>query len=232
VSRLDDLNRFYEALKELGARTSGPRILSQCDGRMTWPERGVYFFFEPGEALSDSRVGQRVVRVGTHALTASSRTTLWNRLSQHRGTVTPKGGNHRGSIFRLLIGAAFLARDGTSDCTSWGQGSSADTAIRKSERTVEARVSDYIGAMPFLWLAVDDPSGADSCRGNIERNSIALLSNFAKPAIDSPSPHWLGRRCPRDRVQCSGLWNQRHVEEAYDPSFLDTLDRLVSRMHL
>jgi hypothetical protein len=232
VSRLDDLNRFYGALTELGTRTSGPRLLCQCDGRMTWPERGVYFFFEPGEALSNSRVGQRVVRVGTHALTASARTTLWKRLSQHRGTVTPKGGNHRGSIFRLLIGAALLARDGTSDCASWGQGSSADTAIRKSERAVEARVSDYVGAMPFLWLAVDDPPGADTCRGYIERNSIALLSNFAKAAIDSASPHWLGSRCPRDRVQRSGLWNQNHVEEAYDRRFPDTLDHLVSRMHL
>ncbi len=232
MGRLDDLNRFYEALTKLGARISGPRLLSQSDGRMMWPERGVYFFFEPGEALSNSRVGHRVVRVGTHALTASSRTTLWNRLSQHRGTVTPKGGNHRGSIFRLLIGAALLARDGTSDCTSWGQGSSADTAIRKSERAVEARVSDYVGAMPFLWLAVDDPSGADTCRGYIERNSIALLSNVAKPAIDAPSPHWLGSHCPRDRVQRSGLWNQNHVEEAYDPSFLYTLDHLVSRTHL
>jgi hypothetical protein len=65
VSRLNDLNRFYEALKELGARTGGPRMLSQRHGRMSWPERGVYL--EPGEALSHSRVGQRVVRVGTHA---------------------------------------------------------------------------------------------------------------------------------------------------------------------
>lgn len=133
---------------------------------------------------------------------------------------------------RLLIGAALLASDGRSDCTSWDQRSSAHSgATHKSERAVEARVSDYIGAMPFVWLAVDDPSGVDTCRPYIERNSIALLSNFEKLAIDPPSPHWLGRHCPRDRVQRSGLWNQNHVKEEYDPSFLDTLDRLVSRAH-
>jgi len=199
---------------------------------MAWPERGVYFFFEQGETRSNSPIDQRVVRVGTHALTASSQTTLWNRLSQHRGTVTPKGGNHRGSIFRLLIGAALLARDGMNDCMSWGQGNSANAATRKSEQAIEARVSDYIGVMPFLWLAVDEPIGADAYRGYIERNSIALLSNFGMPGIDLPSLHWLGRYCPRDRIERSGLWNQNHVKEAYDPSFLGTLERLVSRMHL
>src|SRR5262249_55380346 len=160
MSRLHDLNRFKDQLKELGERIGGTRTLSQCDGRMNWPKRGVYFFFEQGEIRSNSDTEQRVVRVGTHALTATSQTTLWNRLSQHRGTVTPKGGSHRGSIFRLLIGAALLARDGKGECTSWGLGNSADAETRRSERAIEARVSDYIGAMPFLWLAVDEPIGA------------------------------------------------------------------------
>jgi hypothetical protein len=216
-------------LRELRGRMGGARMLSQCDGQMTWPQRGVYFFFEQGEMRSNSGTEQRVVRVGTHALTATSRTTLWNRLSQHRGTLTPQGGNHRGSIFRLLVGAALLARDGVNDCKSWGQGNSADAETRRSERATEARVSDYIGAMPFLWLAVDEPTGAETARGYIERNSIGLLSDFRQPAIDPPSPHWLGRYCPRARVQQSGLWNQNHVEEAYDPRFLDAL--AVSRAH-
>jgi hypothetical protein len=198
---------------------------------MTWPKRGVYFFFEQGEMRGNSTSDQRVVRVGTHALTATSQTTLWNRLSQHRGTVTSKGGNHRGSIFRLLIGAALLARDGMNNCTSWGQGNSADAETRKSERTIEALVSNYVGAMPFLWLAVDEPIGADTGRGYIERNSITLLSDFGKPPIDPPSLNWLGRHCPRARVQQSGLWNQNHVEEEYDPSFLDTLAHLISTAH-
>ena len=115
---------------------------------------------------------------------------------------------------------------------SWGQSSSADAATRESERHIEERVSNYIGVMPFLWLSVDEPSNADTCRGYIERNSIALLSNFGKHAIDLSSPHWLGRHCPRDRVQRSGLWNQNHVEETYDSSFLSTLEGFVHRMHV
>jgi len=222
MSRLSDLNRFNDLLKKLRERIGGTRKLSECDGRMVWPKRGVYFFFEQGEMRSNG-TEQRVVRVGTHALTGTSQTTLWNRLSQHRGTVTPKGGNHRGSIFRLLIGAALLAREGKDECMSWGLGNSADAETRTSERAIEERVSNYIGSMPFLWLAVDE--GVETGRGYIERNSIALLSDSRQPAIDPPSPRWLGRYCPRARVQQSGLCNQNHVEERYDPRFLDMLER-------
>jgi hypothetical protein len=63
---------------------------------MVWPKRGVYFFFETGESRSDSGSGPRVVRVGTHALREGSRAKLWTRLSQHQGTITTGGGNHRG----------------------------------------------------------------------------------------------------------------------------------------
>ncbi|HTV26286.1 MAG TPA: hypothetical protein VMF32_00715 [Xanthobacteraceae bacterium] len=104
MSRYDDLLRFYDLLARLEEKIGGARVLSDCSGRMNWPQRGVYFFFEPGELRSDTGNGPRVVRVGTHALTDTSRTTLWKRLSQHRGTGNAGGGNHRGSIFRLLIG--------------------------------------------------------------------------------------------------------------------------------
>jgi hypothetical protein len=35
---------------------------------MSWPRRGVYFFFENGEMRSETGTGPRVVRVGTHAM--------------------------------------------------------------------------------------------------------------------------------------------------------------------
>ena len=59
--------------------------------------------------------------------------------------------------------------------------------MRLSEQAAEREVSRIIGAMPVLWLAVDDPPGSESLRGYIERNSIALLSNLGKPPLDSPS---------------------------------------------
>jgi hypothetical protein len=97
-----------------------------------------------------------------------------------------------------------------------------------TETGLEAEVSRIIGGMSFLWLSVDDAPGKSSRRGYIERNTIALLSNYKKDPIDPPSTGWLGRHCDRERVRLSGLWNSNHVEEAYDPGFLDELGNLVA----
>ena len=85
-------------------------MLADCNGRMNWPTRGIYFFCEAGEARSSSGAGLRIVRVGTHGLKAGSRSKLWARLSQHRGTARSSDGNHRGSIFRGLVGKALAQR--------------------------------------------------------------------------------------------------------------------------
>jgi hypothetical protein len=228
-NRLDDLVRLYGLLDRLERRSEGRRLLSACHGRMDWPERGVYFFMEDGERRSDTGSGLRIVRVGTHALKAGSRTTLWKRLSQYKGQ-GKSGGNHRGSIFRLLVGASLL-KQGHPPCPTWGDGSSARAAMREGEMALECRVSTVIGAMPFLWLPVNDSAGPYSMRGYIERNSIALLSNLGEEPLDPASPAWLGRLCDRGkaRVRDSGLWNQNHVDEAYDARFLDTLEGLVNQ---
>lgn len=88
-------------------------------------------------------------------------------------------------------------------------------------------MSRVIGAMPVLWLAIDDPPGPESLRGYVERNAIALLGGCGGAAPDAPSPGWLGRHCPRPMVRLSGLWNQRHVEEDYDAEFLSTFETLA-----
>ena len=66
--RLEHIKHFYKILDLLEEKVGGKRLLAECDGRMDWPKRGVYFFFEPGESRSTSGEGPRVVRVGTHAL--------------------------------------------------------------------------------------------------------------------------------------------------------------------
>lgn len=225
--RVGDLQRFYATLEKLSVTIGGPRRLSDCSGRRDWPIRGVYFFQEAGETRTDSGSGPRIVRVGTHALKTGSRTTLWNRLAQHKGQAKSGGGNHRGSIFRLIVGTAVMNTDNLFIPT-WGQGSSAPRDIRDREQALEQRVSHTIGNMPFLWLGITDDPGPDSLRGYIERNAIALLSNYNKPTLDAPSAHWLGQYCDREKVRQSGLWNQNHVDEMYDPAFLDTLEKLVA----
>jgi len=237
MSRLADLIRFYDLLRQLERRVGGTRTLSELGGRGDWPERGVYFFFEPGETRRDSGAGPRLVRVGTHALTAGSRSTLRQRLSQHRGLASG-GGNHRGSIFRLLVGQALLAHGKVAPCASWGvkgdPGSAATAqgvsraALLSAEEPVECAVSHTIRAMPFLWLCVDDAPGPDSMRGRIERNAIALLSNLGRAPLDPPSSAWLGQSSDRPRVRDSGLWNQRHVDETHEPAFLEILERAIA----
>ena len=229
MRRAADLLRFYAILDNLERKIGGRRLLSECNGKMDWPQRGVYFFMEDGERRTDSGEGLRIVRVGTHALTTTSKTTLWKRLSQHKGQAKSDGGNHRGSIFRLLVGSTLL-NSGAAACATWGIKNSAPADVRKSEDTLEREVSRIIRAMPFLWLAAGDDPGAQSIRGYVERNSIAILSNLEKPPLDPPSENWRGLTCDRGkaRVRDSGLWNQNHVDEAYDPAFLDALEALVN----
>jgi hypothetical protein len=225
--RNQGLRRFYVALSALEQRLSA-RTLAACSGRMNWPRRGVYFFREAGEERRDSGEGPRIVRVGTHALKLNGSTTLWNRLSQHRGQSKSGDGNHRGSIFRLIVGKALIARH-AFEFPTWGVGNTAASETRSGEVALEQDVSRVIGAMPFLCLSVEDEPGPDSLRGYIERNAIALLSNYGKPKLDPPSADWLGHHCDRERVRNSGLWNSNHVDEAYDPEFLATFERLVAQ---
>ena len=239
--RLADTQCFYELLDRLERRVGGPRCLRECDGRMEWPERGIYFFFESGEARSGSGAGPRVVRVGTHAVTVGSGTTLWGRLKQHRGKARTLGGRHRSSTFRGLVGEALARRDDGAPPASWrrpgvskslGESRLRIPAVAEAELVLEQRVSRYIGAMPFLWLGVGDAPSPETARSLIESNAIALLSGAVEPQLDPPSATWLGYAVdrPRHRVPRSGLWNQQHTETGYDSSFLETMEEWVLRM--
>ena len=138
------------------------------------------------------------VRVGTHALKNNSKSTLRGRIVQHRGTLDPPGGNHRGSIFRLLIGLALARREPGLACPTWGVGSSAAREVTAGEAELEAAVSRTIARMEALLLPIEDAPGPASLRGFVERNAIALLSNYDREAIDRPSSGWLGAWCPRE----------------------------------
>lgn len=231
ICRLSDLRTFYQILGRLKKINGGMRYLANCNGRMKWPERGVYFFHEDGEVRQESGNGFRVVRVGTHGLKTGSKATIWKRLSQHKGAMKTGGGNHRGSIFRKIVGYSLIERDNLT-CSTWGQGSSAPTNVVRSELWLEKQVTPVIGAMPFTWLEIDDEPKPDSLRGYIETNSIALLSNYEKERVDSPSKFWLGHNCPTDLVRRSGQWNSNHVKETYNPGFLETFAELVDKMEI
>ena len=71
------------------------------------------------------------------------------------------------------------------------------------EAWTEEATSTYIGAMPFLWLAVEQRDD----RGCVERNSVALTSRLAD-GLDQPSAGWLGHDAAHTQISQSGLWNR------------------------
>ncbi|AKL72756.1 hypothetical protein IMCC26256_11460 [Actinobacteria bacterium IMCC26256] len=232
--RRTSVNLFYELIDKLSDRIGGARYLATSSGQDEWPQRGVYFFFEHGE-LREGGEAPRVVRVGTHALAANSRTLLWSRLSQHRGTVggsNPGGGSHRGSVFRRHIGMAILGADSTmvKGRSTWGRGSNASASVRDGESKLEIAVSTVIRKMPFVWLPVLDNAGPLSGRGAIEVGAISLLSNFKRTPIDPPSESWLGRTSDREKIRDSGLWNIRHVEDQPSPGFIEALSSAIDQI--
>jgi hypothetical protein len=155
---------------------------------------------------------------------------LWTRLSQHRGRVggrSPGGGNHRGSIFRLHVGAALINRGDVAGLPLEGWlATEPITAYIEGERAVERAVSEYIGRMPVLWVDVPTNTDGSSGRGLIEASAIALLST-ASGGIEAASTGWLGRHAANPAVRASGLWNVRHVTESYEPTALDVLEQYV-----
>jgi hypothetical protein len=222
-----DLMRFYRLMEELQALNGGLQRLASAKPDHPWPQRGVAWFFEKGELRSESGSGPRIVRVSTHALKPELNSTLWERLS------ADASGSHRVSVFRTLVGLSLRDLTGHTEPQGWGRERAAGenpAAPDKAETALESAVSLYIGQMPFVVLAVDDEPGPRSARAFIERNSIALLSNYARPPIDPPSPAWLGRRCGREKVRQSGIWNTGHVDAAYDPSFMETMKSLMQDM--
>ena len=229
TTRQNDLERFYEQMNRLKTILRKYHYLQDCNGRMEWPKRGVYYFFEEEDYRHDS-TQLRVVRVGTHAVSKGAKSTLWSRLRTHRGHMS-QAGNHRGSVFRLLVGSALISRGDypASAVSMWGTGSSAGHDVRMNEKMVEIDVSRYIGSIPFLWVAVDDEPGPQSLRKYIEKNSIALLSNSVG-CPDCPSKTWLGFDCQNIKICESGLWNSDHIFDSYNPAFLDILEKYVSLM--
>ena len=221
-----DVKRFYRVLSELEKRVGGKRKLKDCHSKMNWPERGVYFFFERGEKRNDSGKGLRVVRVGTHMLKKGGKQTFWRRLSQHKS----KSKSFGASIFRKHVGEALLLK--TKGRAISLKGKWWKSISERAIKDLANRVSDHIGNMPFLWLAIDDPAGPKSKRAYIERNSIALLSNCHRRGmpVDVSSKKWLGKDSRNSKISDSGLWNVKYVDKGYEPDFLNTLEKLVGSM--
>ena len=168
----------------------------------------------------------RVTRIGTHAVSKGSKSTLWRRLATHRGTEAG-GGSHRSSIFRLHIGKALIMQSQRNlDVRTWGQGQHASKKIRAAEEPLERQVSAYMRKVSVLWVNVPDEPSAASDRAFIERRTIALLSNSSYNH-DKASENWLGNFSAKSEIRTSGLWNVNHVGEPFDKRVLQVLERYI-----
>ena len=224
--RMKDLDYFYNLLEELIAGKIF-HLMKNCDGKLDWPKRGVYFFFSPEETRALYPEVSRVVRVGTHSVSKGSKTTLWDRLKTHKGSEDGSG-NHRASVFRLHVGQALINKEKLNKkYPNWGAGETANNKIRISERNLEEKVSAEIGRMSLTYLRIEDEPGSSSDRAYIERNAIALLSGPDGP-IDVQTSKWLGNNSAKNAIKESGLWNVRHVDEFYDKGFLGVMKEYVN----
>jgi hypothetical protein len=226
--------QILEVLGDLRDQIAGPYYLADVDGRLDWPDRGVYFFFSPATDLRSAPAHKwRLSRIGTVGVSQGSSNTLWNRLRQHRGNVRGKyagGGNHRGSIFRLHVGRALIEKHGWHDqYPHWGEQNpdAETTAVREAEHDLEQRVSEYIRDLPFLFVDVDGEPGPECDRAEIEANTIAMVSHHRCSAGPSDLD-WLGFHSPKEAVFQSGLWNVRHVADECDPTVVDLLSEYVA----
>jgi hypothetical protein len=109
---------------------------------------------------------------------------------------------------------------------SWGTAAGDKKAIL-AERALEQAVSKYLAELYVLLIAVPGESEKHNDRAYLEQNLIALLSNACKP-LDPPSCEWLGLKSDKREIRKSGLWNVNHVEQRFDPQYLEVLDYYVS----
>jgi hypothetical protein len=237
IQRPAELSTLYDHLAKLLDNSDGPHYLRNYEPD-AYPDAGIYFFFSPGTDLSAPPSTWRLTRIGTIGVSEGSSATLANRLRQHRGTGSSSkygenGGNHRGSIYRQHVGAAFLAfHDVVEDYPHWGeQTRDLDDveAVRQHEHSIEQQVSGYLRNLPFLVVDVPGPSHSTNDRSYIERNTIALVSQQRRQH-DITLSGWLGEHSPRHEIRRTGLWNLQHVNEWPQYTALDTLDDYIESM--
>jgi hypothetical protein len=227
TDRQHDIDKFYDLLEKVVMKF--PKRSLNTISKNKLPEKGVYFFFEPNEVRQNKNF-DRVVRIGTHAAIAYSNATLYKRLYNHKGSKDLTG-NHRGSVFRKLIGYSLINKNNLN-YPHWGDKSKkGDKSVKASEKDLEKIVSLYLGTLTFTVLEVPGPSSKDNDRAFIEENSIALLSNFDRPGVDKCSKGWLGLYSKDSNVIGSGLWNSDCVNRnKVSKKYFDVFEKHLMNM--
>lgn len=179
------LNKFYELINKLEKFESIDEFLKSEQKY----SKGVYFFFDPAEKINNGY--NRIIRVGSHGLSAGVKSNLKGRLRQHKGFING-GGNRRVSVFRRHVGNAIIKKENFDE-----------NQVR--DEVLEKMISDYINSLPLAVLLFEDD--ADK-RRIFEKNSIRILSNCS----ENFNKDWLGSFSIDEKISKSGLWNIQHVK--------------------
>jgi hypothetical protein len=212
------LDSTYDIIWRLANKSGLRRLADVIDEDM--PRSGVYLFFDERERRLKRTDQLRTVRVGTHGVAFGSKASLRNRMRTHFGTVAGEG-NHRSSVFRLHVGRSLINAELTPAVSTWGSPITNKEALG-AEREIEQAVSRYLAELLVLLIAIPGESDKMNDRAYIEQNLIGLLSNRCKP-LDPPSSAWLGLSSAKREIRKSGLWNVNHVDQLFDPAYLDVL---------
>jgi hypothetical protein len=222
--RLRDLQRFYSIIES--KRKDGKTFALGALSEQKLPPRGVYVFLD-GHEPNFIGTGPRIVRIGTHAISRGSRSTLRGRLRNHLG-LSDGGGNHRGSIFRLHVGRALLhANNSAAALETWGSGQDAPREVLAAEAAHERLVTEYLKQLEVFVIPVDDEPSKDSLRAAAEAQLIALLTE-GLVNIDVVQSSWLGHRSPMKLIAKSGLWNVRDVGRRYDADAKGSVSQIAT----
>ena len=184
MNKCNDLNKFYELINKLEKFESIDEFLKSEQKY----SKGVYFFFDPAEKINNGY--NRIIRVGSHGLSAGVKSNLKGRLRQHKGFING-GGNRRVSVFRRHVGNAIIKKENFDE-----------NQVR--DEVLEKMISDYINSLPLAVLLFEDD--ADK-RRIFEKNSIRILSNCS----ENFNKDWLGSFSIDEKISKSGLWNIQHV---------------------
>jgi hypothetical protein len=202
--------------------------LREYMGSKNLTKQGVYLFFEDGEPTEFNQRLPRIVRIGTHAVSAGSSTTLRDRLRTHMGTADGDG-NHRGSVFRLHVGNAIIkARNLSGEYPDWGKGQSATKDVKNQERRLEQEVSKYLSRLRVFCLPLSGPASKSSIRSRVEAAIIGVLTQDGM-ALERPTQNWLGLNSTRSEIRESGLWNLQHLGVAPDKKAFESALRVLTR---
>ena len=223
LKRVEHLRLLYKVIEHLRYRRQ-TFPLNELSAQVL-PNKGLYIFIDPGDLNRWQKPG-RIVRIGTHAVSAGSRSVLRTRLRNHLGN-RDGSGNHRGSIFRLHVGTSLLTRNTYEmKADHWGKSDGVTRNTRDSEDWLEKEVSHYLGELEVVVIEIDDEASKESLRAKAERQLIALLTeNWLR--LEKPGESWLGYSSDRETIVRSGIWNVMEVAKSYSPENDGSVSHLV-----